>query len=196
MLTYIQSFVKYAVFVFLVNDYLKNNYTEKYNSLITTGGFSLIHMYSKIQILCNKLAASNPSILHLVNQVFNNTHSSMYEPDVEFILDGHVNFLGTKEELLNTNKKLKEALNELRSTQSQIIQQERLRALGEMASGIVHDFNNTLQPILGNTELLIAHPEYLDDKARVIQALTMINTLTLDASFMVGRLPKRLSFLK
>lgn len=94
----------------------------------------------------------------------------------------------TKEELLDTNKKLKDTVVELRSTQSQIIQQERLRALGEMASGIVHDFNNTLQPILGNTELFLAHPDYLDDKARVIQALTMINTLTLDASFMVGRL--------
>ena len=29
MLAGMQSFVKYAVFVFLVNDYFKNNYTEK-----------------------------------------------------------------------------------------------------------------------------------------------------------------------
>jgi hypothetical protein len=100
MLTYIQSFVKYAVFAFFVNDYLKNNYQEKYNSVITNGGFSLIQLYSKIQILCNKLAVSNPTILHLVNQLFNNSHNSMYDPDVEFVLDGHVNFLGTKEELV------------------------------------------------------------------------------------------------
>lgn len=98
MLAYIQSCFKYAVFALLVNDYLKNNYQDKYNYVITNGGFSLIHMYSKIQILCNKLAASNPTILHLVNQLFNNSSSS--EPDIEFILDGHVNFLGTKEECL------------------------------------------------------------------------------------------------
>jgi hypothetical protein len=100
MLTQIQSSLKYAAFIFLVNDYLKNNYSEKYNSLITNGGFYLIQLYSKIQILCNKLAASNPTILHLINQIFNNSHISTYEPDVEFILDGHVNFLATKEELL------------------------------------------------------------------------------------------------
>jgi len=100
MLAYIQSWVKYAVVAFLVNDYLKNNYQDKYNSLITNGGLSLIHMYSKIQMLCNKLAASNPTIIHLINQLFNSSHSSIYEPDVEFILDGHVNFLATKEEFV------------------------------------------------------------------------------------------------
>jgi anionic cell wall polymer biosynthesis LytR-Cps2A-Psr (LCP) family protein len=98
MLAYIQSFFKYAVFAFLVNDYFKHNYTEKYNTIITNGGFSLIQLYSKIQILCNKLAASNPLIVNLMNQIFNNAHSS--DPDVEFILDGYVNFLVTKEELV------------------------------------------------------------------------------------------------
>jgi hypothetical protein len=106
MLAYMQSFVKYAAFTFLVNDYLKNNYSEKYNSLITngglitSGGFYLIQLYSKIQILCNKLAASNPTITHLLNQLFNSSSSSIYEPDVEFIRDGHVNFLATKEDFV------------------------------------------------------------------------------------------------
>jgi hypothetical protein len=95
-----QSFLKYAAFTFLVNDYLQNNYPEKYNSLITSGGFYLIQLYSKIQMLCNKLAASNPTIIHLINQLFNSSHSSIYEPDVEFILDGHVNFLASKEEFV------------------------------------------------------------------------------------------------
>ena len=100
MLAYIQSFVKYAAFAFLVNDYLKNNCSAQYNSLITNGGFYLIQLYSKIQILGNKLAVSNPTIVHLTNQLFYNSHSSIYEPDVEFVRDGHVNFLVTKEELL------------------------------------------------------------------------------------------------
>jgi len=105
MLTQIQSFVKYAAFTFFVNDYLKNNYPEKYNSMITTGGFYLIQLYSKIQILCNKFAASNPTLLHLMNKLFKTTNTSIYEPDVEFILDGHVNFLSTKEELIKEGVK-------------------------------------------------------------------------------------------
>ena len=100
MLAYMQSFVKYAAFTFLVNDYLKHNYAEQYNSLITNGGFYLIQLYSKIQILGNKWVASNPTIVHLANQLFKNSHSSIYEPDVEFIRDGHVNFLATKEDFV------------------------------------------------------------------------------------------------
>ncbi len=34
------------------------------------------------------------------------------------------------------------------------MQQERLKALGQMASGIAHDINNTLSPVVGFTDLL------------------------------------------
>lgn len=50
---------------------------------------------------------------------------------------------------------LKETLKELRQAQDQIIQAEKLRALGEMASGVAHDFNNVLAVILGNIQLLV-----------------------------------------
>jgi signal transduction histidine kinase/ActR/RegA family two-component response regulator len=50
---------------------------------------------------------------------------------------------------------LKETLRELKQAQDQIIQAEKLRALGEMASGVAHDFNNVLAVILGNIQLLV-----------------------------------------
>ncbi|MCS7254659.1 MAG: PAS domain S-box protein [Armatimonadetes bacterium] len=50
---------------------------------------------------------------------------------------------------------LKRAYNELRQTQAALTQQERLRALGQMASGIAHDINNALVPIVGYSELLL-----------------------------------------
>jgi GAF domain-containing protein/CheY-like chemotaxis protein len=46
------------------------------------------------------------------------------------------------------------ALEELRRTQEQLVRVEKLRALGEMASGVAHDFNNVLAVILGRTQLL------------------------------------------
>ena len=46
-------------------------------------------------------------------------------------------------ELEESNKQLQETLEKLRKTQRQIIQHERLSALGQMASGIAHDFNNS-----------------------------------------------------
>jgi signal transduction histidine kinase/HAMP domain-containing protein len=50
---------------------------------------------------------------------------------------------------------LQRAYNELHQTQQAATQQERLKALGQMASGIAHDINNALSPIVGFAELLI-----------------------------------------
>jgi signal transduction histidine kinase len=50
---------------------------------------------------------------------------------------------------------LEQAIAELRDTQQQVIQQERMRALGTMASGIAHDLNNGLTIILGYGDMLL-----------------------------------------
>jgi signal transduction histidine kinase/CheY-like chemotaxis protein len=47
------------------------------------------------------------------------------------------------------------AYDELRRTQQQVVQQERLRALGQMASGVAHDINNALCPVTGYAEILL-----------------------------------------
>ncbi len=39
--------------------------------------------------------------------------------------------------------------------QNQLLQTERIRAVGEMAAGVAHDFNNLLATILGRTQLLL-----------------------------------------
>ncbi len=50
---------------------------------------------------------------------------------------------------------LKQTLQELRQAQDQVVQAEKLRAMGELASGVAHDFNNVLAVVLGNTQLLL-----------------------------------------
>jgi signal transduction histidine kinase/ActR/RegA family two-component response regulator len=56
---------------------------------------------------------------------------------------------------------LKKALQELKQAQDQIIQAEKLKALGEMASGVAHDFNNVLAVILGNIQLILHQLDHL-----------------------------------
>ncbi|MFP4299961.1 MAG: PAS domain-containing protein [Spirulinaceae cyanobacterium] len=46
--------------------------------------------------------------------------------------------------------RLKEALNELRRTQSQLIQHEKMSSLGQMVAGIAHEINNPISFIAGN----------------------------------------------
>lgn len=57
------------------------------------------------------------------------------------------------------------AYRDLRQTQQAVMQQERLRALGQMASGIAHDLNNALSPASLFASVLLRDPE-LSEKNR------------------------------
>ena len=64
------------------------------------------------------------------------------------------------------NAALKEAYDRLQATQNGLMQQERLRALAEMASGVAHDINNAITPVTLYTELLIEEEKSLSPRGR------------------------------
>ena len=57
--------------------------------------------------------------------------------------------------LKSSREELEKTVETLRSTQAQLIQSEKLRAIGTLAGGIAHDFNNILGAILGFGELAL-----------------------------------------
>ena len=61
---------------------------------------------------------------------------------------------------------LQQAYDDLRQSQQTTMQQERLRALGQMASGIAHDINNAISPVTLYTESLLANEPGLSARAR------------------------------
>lgn len=91
-------------------------------------------------------------------------------------------------ELETKNEELVSALNDLKETQKAIIQQENLRALGQMASGIAHDFNNLLAPILGFSELLLTIPADSRNEEKLVSYLQKIQVAAQDGAAVVGRL--------
>jgi len=78
---------------------------------------------------------------------------------------------------------LQKAYNELHQTQQAVMQHERLKALGQMASGIAHDINNALSPIVGFSELLLRIENSLSDNGK--KYLNYIKTAGEDISHIV-----------
>ncbi|MDP2625749.1 MAG: GAF domain-containing protein, partial [Candidatus Rokubacteria bacterium] len=76
------------------------------------------------------------------------------------------------------------AYEELAFTQDQLVRTEKLRALGEMASGVAHDFNNMLAVIVGRAQLMLA--EIQDPRHR--RWLQVIERSALDGAQTVRRL--------
>ncbi len=61
---------------------------------------------------------------------------------------------------------LQKAYDELRLTQQSVMQLERLRALGQMASGMAHDINNALSPIVAYSDILLTTLKDIPEKSR------------------------------
>ena len=81
---------------------------------------------------------------------------------------------------------LQKAYDELRQTQQAAMQQARLKALGQMASGIAHDINNALSPIAGYAELIrMEEPGLREDSKQFLQ---YIKTASKDIAHIVARL--------
>ena len=83
------------------------------------------------------------------------------------------------------HQSLQEAYDDLRQTQRAMLREERLRALGEMASGIAHDINNAISPIPLYTAI-IGQEEGLSQRART--HLRTIETAVRDVEETVGRM--------
>jgi signal transduction histidine kinase/ActR/RegA family two-component response regulator len=74
----------------------------------------------------------------------------------------------------------------LHTAQQSALQQERLRALGQIASGIAHDINNALAPVLGFSDLL--ERTETNVSARGLRFLHAIKTAAQDIAIIVGRM--------
>src|SRR5882757_10208168 len=74
--------------------------------------------------------------------------------------------LELEDRVLARTRELELSNEALRQAQQALIQQERLRALGQMASGIAHDINNAISPIALYTESMLEHEPDLSERAR------------------------------
>lgn len=72
--------------------------------------------------------------------------------------------LATTIEKVQLYHETKRAYEDLRRTQEQLLQSEKMSAVGQLISGVAHELNNPLTAILGYTQLLETEP--LDERVR------------------------------
>jgi signal transduction histidine kinase/HAMP domain-containing protein len=110
---------------------------------------------------------------------------SFSSPDCEFLkqLSEHVALATHQSQLYGA---LQQAYDDLRQTQHTVMQQERLRALGQMASGIAHDINNAISPVSLYTDTLLEREPNLSERARGY--LTTIRRAIEDVAGTVARM--------
>jgi signal transduction histidine kinase/ActR/RegA family two-component response regulator len=105
--------------------------------------------------------------------------------DCEFLrqLSEHVALVAHQAQL---HTALQRAYDDLHQTQQVVMQQERLKALGQMASGIAHDINNAISPVALYTESLLETEPGLSVRAR--DYLETIQRATEDVASTVARM--------
>jgi len=105
--------------------------------------------------------------------------------DCEFLrqLSEHVALAAHQVDLYTA---LQKAYDDLRESQQTILQQERLRALGQMASGIAHDINNAISPVSLYTEALLENEPGLSERGQ--ESLRIIQRAIGDVGQTVARM--------
>jgi signal transduction histidine kinase/ActR/RegA family two-component response regulator len=91
-----------------------------------------------------------------------------------------------EEKALGLHESLRQAYDDLRRTQEAVLEHERLRALGQMASGIAHDINNAISPVAVYVESMLDYETNLSRRAR--EQLKIIQRAVDDVARTVARM--------
>lgn len=101
------------------------------------------------------------------------------------------------QQLAENVAELDRKIDELEQMQARLVETERLRAMGQMAAGVAHDFNNALMAVLGQAQLirlsleqgsLAAAMQNVAEYAEVLERLARQEQAILDAADIVHKI--------
>jgi CheY-like chemotaxis protein/GAF domain-containing protein len=127
-------------------------------------------------------------VIGVVNVTNRRSGAGFRQDDAEFLM-GLCSQVAVSLERARQTDRLHETVRILKSAQDRLVASERLNALGEMAAGVAHDFNNILNGILGRAQLLRAALAGGDaPSADHARSLDMIETLARQGADAVKRI--------
>lgn len=80
------------------------------------------------------------------------------------------------------------ALEELQRTRDEVVRRERLHAIGQVATGLAHDFQGAISTIAGYCEIILGHPAIRKDDTRLTEVISRMHQASLNASELVDRI--------
>ena len=144
----------------LVNSQMRRTEQPGMGLEIVFGGQKHFITADRLQIL-NLLLSTYEAAIHR-NKELSSTRDTLRQTNTELQQLTHE----LEDRVDVRTRELQSSNAALRMAQQALIQQERLRALGQMASGIAHDINNAISPISLYTESLLEHETSLSSRAR------------------------------
>ena len=135
-------------------------------------------------ILCVPLKAKSKMIGVL--EVINKVDDTSFTEEDAMLLNIFANQAAIAIENARFYDELKNRYEEEKQLQEKLAESEKLRAMGLMASGVAHDFNNMLAIIFGNIDLA----EVEDNKDMFLERLAKIKKAAVDSANIIKRLQK------
>lgn len=80
------------------------------------------------------------------------------------------------------------ALTELQRTRDEVVRRERLHAIGQVVTGLAHDFQGAISTVAGYCEILLGNSSIRRDDSRLTEVIGRMRQASLNASELVDRI--------
>ncbi|MBF2063561.1 MAG: GAF domain-containing protein [Calothrix sp. C42_A2020_038] len=163
---------------------------------LTTGAFTRDRL-EVLQVLTTQAAISLENAILYKNLADANQKLMEYNHTLEELVETRT------QELIDKNQSLQQTLENLKRTQSQLIQSEKMSSLGQMIAGIAHEINNPINFIHGNIQHTNQYIQDLLDLINIYQQecsnpspAVEEKIEEIDLEFILKDLPKMLDSMK
>ncbi len=144
--------------------------------------------FISVPIVLSVPIKSSEAVLGVINVTNRRSGVPFDEGDVKY-LSGLAGQAAVAIERARHLEELQRAIGSLQAVHEQLVASERLKILGELAAGVAHDLNNTLNGILGRAQLLRAAVEQTRGDSRILRkSLATIEQLALQGATTVKRI--------